>query len=248
MPRACRSAATPIVKLVTALLAALPLAARTHAVTLSYSFDELLNTPHTSIEFHPYHIGASFTHIDDITLDLAGQATRTTWEVRFSDTGQIVRTEQSDLWLADLYDPPANHALRSFDGSGPFDVSLDLFENGSWDELYTGRFSLRAIPDGIYLGIYTVVLVPETAEVTLTKVTLNITGTPSFPGDANGDGIVDGSDFIQWQTLPGGAAMIDKWRESFGAGGGARAIPEPAAGFLTLLALFAYRKACRRRR
>jgi len=230
-----------------ALVAALTICARSSALTVSYSFDDLLNTPHTSIEFHPYDVGASFTHIDDITLDLAGQATRTTWEVRYSGTGQLVSTHESNLWNADLYDPPANHASHGFNGAGPFDVSLDLYRNGSWDELEAGKFSLRPVPDGVFLAIYSLVLVEGTAEVTLTSATLNITGTAALPADANGDGMVDGSDFIEWQTRPGGAGMIDEWRASFGSGGGATPIPEPAAGLLSLLALVASRMARRRR-
>ena len=43
--------------------------------------------------------------------------------------------------------------------------------------------------DGVFLAIYSLVLVEGTAEVTLTKATLNITGTAALPADANGDGL-----------------------------------------------------------
>jgi hypothetical protein len=47
------------------------------ADTVSYRFDDLLNTPHTQIEFKPYDIGVRFDSIENITFELAGEGRRT---------------------------------------------------------------------------------------------------------------------------------------------------------------------------
>lgn len=61
------------------------------------------------------------------------------------------------------------------------------------------------------------------------------------PGDFNGDGLVDGTDFLQWQRgetnppLDGGA--LQEWKDQFGVGAApaGSAVPEPAS--LAMLAL-----------
>jgi hypothetical protein len=70
------------------------------------------------------------------------------------------------------------------------------------------------------------------------------------PGDFNGDGVVDGADFLVWQrddATPGG---LDAWKANYGAGAGATiaaaGVPEPAS--LTLIGLCGLAIACRRRR
>ncbi|RIK75972.1 MAG: hypothetical protein DCC67_14535 [Planctomycetota bacterium] len=56
------------------------------------------------------------------------------------------------------------------------------------------------------------------------------------PGDFDGDGDVDGNDFLVWQRNAGSSAELADWKANFGAGGGAvGAVPEPGA--LVLVAL-----------
>lgn len=60
---------------------------------------------------------------------------------------------------------------------------------------------------------------------------------PTLAGDFDGDGDVDGADFLKWQREPGVGNLAD-WKANFGDGGLApvgSAVPEPAG--LTLLAI-----------
>lgn len=58
---------------------------------------------------------------------------------------------------------------------------------------------------------------------------------PGLAGDLNGDGLVDGADFLQWQRTGGSAADLSSIRANFGMTGSsaaAAAVPEPAAAFI----------------
>jgi hypothetical protein len=86
--------------------------------------------------------------------------------------------------------------------------------------------------------------------------------TAPGPGDFNGDGAVDGSDFLNWQTEAGssgpglaadgnGDGAVNEgdlliWRDNYGAGG-AVALPAPEPAGATLLALAAIGMALRQR-
>jgi hypothetical protein len=65
------------------------------------------------------------------------------------------------------------------------------------------------------------------------------TGTPG--GDYDGDGDVDGNDFLFWQLgqSPNGATAgdLDQWKAGFGQGGGASAVPEPTGALLAATAI-----------
>ena len=64
----------------------------------------------------------------------------------------------------------------------------------------------------------------------------------SSPGDFDGDGDVDGRDFLAWQRgdspSPTSATDLAAWQANYGAGGlvAISAVPEPSAWLLTLLA------------
>jgi hypothetical protein len=63
-------------------------------------------------------------------------------------------------------------------------------------------------------------------------------GTPGVPGDANGDGKVDGRDFLIGQRGPNFPAFFAVWEDNFGFVGGSAAavgIPEPTAALLLVL-------------
>jgi hypothetical protein len=73
-----------------------------------------------------------------------------------------------------------------------------------------------------------------------------LVGGPAFNGDVNGDGDVDGQDFLAWQRgqspTPLGAGDLTTWRNAYGAGASAAAaaaVPEPSVGMLAIIALAA---------
>jgi hypothetical protein len=77
--------------------------------------------------------------------------------------------------------------------------------------------------------------------------------TAAFPGDYNGDGAVDASDFVVWRNNNGSQANYNLWRANFGktAGSGvatsateppSTAVPEPATFVLLLLSVSSIRR------
>jgi hypothetical protein len=68
----------------------------------------------------------------------------------------------------------------------------------------------------------------------------------SHPGDFNGDGNVDGADYVTWHKDPasyGGAGGYDEWRTNFGviygsgSGNGLASVPEPFTAWLMIAGL-----------
>ena len=98
--------------------------------------------------------------------------------------------------------------------------TIDLFD---WTGVApTGAFTVSSPYTWNLSKLYT------TGEVTLAAV-------PGFPGDFNGNGVVDAADYVVWRKNYGTPAAYDTWRAHFGqtAGSGAGAnanatIPEPA--------------------
>lgn len=82
------------------------------------------------------------------------------------------------------------------------------------------------------------------------SVTTLVLSAAGQPGDFNGDGTVDGQDFLQWQRDPGAGALSD-WTDNFGASAAtttAAVVPEPVTWTLCISALCALATAQRRRR
>jgi hypothetical protein len=74
--------------------------------------------------------------------------------------------------------------------------------------------------------------------------------TPTFDGDFDTDGDVDGNDFLVWQRGVGttyDAADLADWKANYGAGPGLSAVPEPSSLVLGALATLAVGCARRRR-
>jgi hypothetical protein len=122
-------------------------------------------------------------------------------------------------------------------------------ENPSWDHNWTvGRGQYNGNPTDFFLGMID--------EVRLTNTALHpsqfLFAPPSAPGDFNGDDIVDGADFLEWQRGFGSQydeTSLAEWKANFGAGGGAiAAVPEPAALALAGIALCGSAAIRRRRR
>lgn len=135
--------------------------------------------------------------------------------------------------------------------------------------LLTGSDVDSVIPCG-FPGVYSGQSIPpQPAPSTAIVRSIQISDTTIQDADFDGDGHVDGNDFILWQrgvgstgaaaTLATGDANGDNvvddddlalWKHNFGNGGGVSAIPEPAAAGLAvasvgLLALVWRRKRCR---
>jgi hypothetical protein len=65
---------------------------------------------------------------------------------------------------------------------------------------------------------------------------------PSTPGDFNGDGTIDGADFLTWQRDLGDATNLGIWQSAYGNGAlaaaaSAAAVPEPTSAALLLVGL-----------
>ena len=79
--------------------------------------------------------------------------------------------------------------------------------------------------------------------VTIDNVALTFTPPVLLDGDFNGDGAVDGQDFVIWQRGESPTFMsqqdLDAWRNNFtpAAAGAAGAVPEPAGALLAAAAL-----------
>jgi hypothetical protein len=68
------------------------------------------------------------------------------------------------------------------------------------------------------------------------ELLLNVIETPPLTGDFDGDGDVDGRDFLAWQRNPSGGDLAD-WQNNYGVGGviaASTAVPEPGAWILTM--------------
>lgn len=110
--------------------------------------------------------------------------------------------------------------------SGPFTIA-------TYTGTLTGTFTA---PSGIAVNYGT----GTNSQITMTINSL------SLDGDYNGNGKVDGADYVVWRKDPashGGAAGYNTWRSNFGASAGAgvgisnASVPEPAGWILALAAL-----------
>ncbi len=216
------------------------------AETVEYSFDELLGQTRVEVNLEPYDLGVSFNGISKFEFDLAGVATRHTWE-RWDLNSGFQGYETSDLWTLGLYRPGyATPVVSSFNSSGAFDLNLTAFKNGNWNEMESGFFSLRPVPSGAYVGTIYHKLVESTAQIALSEMKLRVTGTGS-PSDADLDGDVDGSDFLHYQRS--GANELWLWRirfVHFATSAPAASVPEPYGMALVFLAACTLIQSCRK--
>jgi hypothetical protein len=147
--------------------------------------------------------------------------------------------------------------LDSNDGNGyqlqgSVGVNGALYQgNDDWDKTWSiGRGFYNTSPADWFNGVID--------EVRLTNSALApsdfLFAAASFPGDYNGDKIVDAGDYAIWRkTNVQGADGYTAWRSNFGknynlvgSGSVASAIPEPASMMLTTIALVGFAGARRR--
>ena len=158
-------------------------------------------------------------------------------DVSFADAASIFKVEANGLTattdlLAVTGNLTLNGALLSASllggspPSGPFTIA-------TYTGTLTGTFTA---PSGIAVNYGT----GTNSQITMTINSL------SLDGDYNGNGKVDGADYVVWRKDPaghGGAAGYNTWRSNFGASAGAGTgisnanVPEPAAWILALAAL-----------
>lgn len=125
-----------------------------------------------------------------------------------------------------------------------FAATLNTTTAGAFLATYTLNFSDENLPGATSLGALTLTLSGVVADAGVEN------------GDFNGDGVVDGADFLAWQRGAGGAASLANgdanadgvvdavdlgiWSEQFGSGAGAiTAVPEPAVACLAAIAFIA---------
>lgn len=111
------------------------------------------------------------------------------------------------------------------DGS---DLALLAWDGAAWNPLAFGYDSATAA----------VVLADWSSPSSTLAI---VQESSSAPGDFNGDGLVDGADFLRWQR--GFAGDLDEWKAGMDADGvGAIGVPEPSAVLLTVVALACLRQ------
>lgn len=127
------------------------------------------------------------------------------------------------LPLSVLGDPTADIKIAAFIGSGNY---------GNISNQFAGVGVLRSNLGG-------------PSSVNLANIAGNQFVTVPVPtADFDGDGDVDGRDFLVWQRNNGNAADLALWREQYGAGGAlvaSLAVPEPSVAGIFLLLLAAGR-------
>jgi endonuclease I len=122
-----------------------------------------------------------------------------------------------------------------------FTAALDTAAAGAFSATYTLSFSDENLPGASSLGSMTLTLSGVVAETAVEN------------GDFNGDGAVDGADFLAWQRGVGGEASLatgdanddgvvdgldlEIWSNQFGGTSGVNAVPEPAPPSLVAIAL-----------
>jgi hypothetical protein len=167
--------------------------------------------------------------------------------------GNVFLDGELNLRLIDDYIPAPSDSLT---------VLSSIFIVGAFDNVLSGQRLDTADGLGSFLVHY-----GPTSAFNHNQVVLTDFESAGIPGDYNQNGVVDAADYVVWRnnlgappgTLPNdidggviGQAQYDTWKANFGnaLGSGSlanRAVPEPAAAILTLIATgFATRLRCRR--
>ncbi len=136
------------------------------------------------------------------------------------DTGGIVVYVQDDLGV---WDQPADGTL----------ATRSTYED-LWNAGILKADGLSGLDGEAFGDYFTVMGSLGAVDYTL----ISKVGVVGLPGDFDGDGDVDGNDFIYWQLNDGSAANLAIWQGNFGATGAVAsvgAVPEPASLMLVLM-------------
>jgi hypothetical protein len=155
--------------------------------------------------------------------------------------------------LVSLLGDSTPHSLQNFDAHAPFvwrflDAALGFSGVPISNINFIIDDSQFAAINGIPTGRFTV--------IQDTPHSLALSFAPLAPGDFDGNGMVDGADFLRWQRglSPhfGNAADLAEWKAAMNAGGSfsasSTAVPEPASLALFAIALVNLRLAARQRK
>ena len=157
----------------------------------------------------------TITSLDGIDLD------RLTYTARFNfmdagETGTLVLRSSADGFASDLIS-------TSNSGTGTEDIPIDLDLSAFTDVTdLTFRF--------YFMGVNS-----ATNERTRVVGPITLFETPGSPGDYNGDGKVDGLDFLTWQSDDASQSGLAEWEANYGNTSSAASVPEPSAMTLVLL-------------
>jgi hypothetical protein len=154
--------------------------------------------------------------------------------LRFESTSSLVM-EIVETMAGTEYDKLLVTATAELDGE--LIVTLDAFEPELGD-------SFTLISAATLTGVFDHVELPSLEAAWTWQLDYNATSlvlTVAAAGDFNGDGAVDGSDFLAWQRgespNPMSVADLETWRSRYGAPLAAATgstVPEPSAGSLAL--------------
>jgi hypothetical protein len=169
-----------------------------------------------------------------LAMELGGTAAGTQYDQLVVD-GDVVVVGTLSVSLVDLgggtFAPTVGNSFTLIDIIGTGEVG--------------GTFANFSLPAGYTWNI----------AYNLDNVVLSVTGIGT-PGDFNGDGKVDGADYVVWRKMNGSPQQYQDWRANFGAGTGAGssalgsddagAVPEPAGVLLLTVVACGLAKSRRR--
>lgn len=202
----------------------------------------------------PVSLGAAFSHIDSITLSIAGDFSTHSWlscDVNFG-CGSTVYT--FDDWGVNLYKPGfAGSAVGYFHASSHTSRTIaldDLGGSNPWQNLQSGelQFVLYPLAEGIFVGTHYWSLISSPV-VNLNTAMLTFVGdyTALPMPDYNHNGVVDTADYTVWRDGLGSTYSVadyGRWKANFGqnasgagsmgVGSAQSAAPEPTAWLLAV--------------
>ncbi len=205
------------------------------------SFDD--TDPYSVSDFLPVSDGAGNDNDDAVT--------RSTEVAYDKSTGYVYIIDRDDGFTEDIYvfDPVTStivyHELNPFDIGIFNEDSAIVFTRGDInnDGMVDGD-DLTALGDAVAAPT---ALLEEWYDLTGDGIINNddivelqgIIGVATTPGDFDGDGDVDGADFLEWQRSDGSPGGLTNWRDHYGTGVGTLAsanavIPEPGSLLLCL--------------
>ena len=215
-----------------------------------------------AVQLTGYHQSTTSNGIDDLTIDVSPlSGTRLTLEVDPDGNAALVNQTGSPIDL-DLYklsspDGNLNTSFTGIEGNPQAGFPAGDGSGNGWEKaggnsasvlgeaFLTGQSTLASDGTRIQLGdMFNTVDQGEALEFIYRDLAVGgfISGFIDFvpagiPGDFNGDGSVDGLDFLFWQVDPNVGDLAD-WEANYGSPlvAATSAVPEPASAVLMLFA------------
>ena len=172
----------------------------------------------------------------------------------YDTVGQLIATDKADLFDGTI-GAPLNHTEHGVPHTGTTSVWTGTTILGNWSADSCSDWNTASAGQTASIGRTDT----STDSWTLTNLlSCNSSArlyaiSPLFtipqPGDFDGDGDVDGADFLAWQRTDGTAAGLNEWQNNFGAVAPIAAstiVPEPSTLLLALLLAITVPSFCRR--